>query len=148
MGVLVSDDRERRPDGFEQGLSAAGLGLAQEAYTVEPTSYLAFSRKFGFPVCVDVASGNLCPRQLCDRRFLAGLIATSVAGICALGNPISASSITGTHERLTMAVRPRPWVAPPAVGSQGSPVEDLDVLNEPAVRRAHTEEATEFSDES
>src|SRR5215203_4485458 len=52
MGVLVSDDRERRPDGFEQGLSAAGLGLAQEAYTVEPTSYLAFSRKFGFPVCV------------------------------------------------------------------------------------------------
>jgi hypothetical protein len=29
--VLVADDRERRPDGFEQGLSAAGLGLAQEA---------------------------------------------------------------------------------------------------------------------
>jgi hypothetical protein len=28
--VLVADDRERRPDGFEQGLSAAGLGLAQE----------------------------------------------------------------------------------------------------------------------
>jgi hypothetical protein len=45
MGVLVSDDRERRPDGFEQGFSPAGRGLAQEAYTVEPTSYLAFSAK-------------------------------------------------------------------------------------------------------
>src|SRR5215217_2855878 len=51
MSVWVRDDRERRPDGFEQGLSAAGLGLAQEAYTVEPTSYLAFSRNFGFSVC-------------------------------------------------------------------------------------------------
>jgi hypothetical protein len=53
VGVLVSDDRERRPGGFEQGFSAAGLGLAQEAYTVEPTSYFAFSAKFGFSVCVE-----------------------------------------------------------------------------------------------
>jgi hypothetical protein len=60
MGVLISDDRERRPDGFEQGLSAAGLGLAQEAYTVEPTSYLALSAKFGYGVwVVRMSSGTV-----------------------------------------------------------------------------------------
>ncbi len=61
--------------------------------------------------------------------------------------------LTVTHECLydgnnggsttTAAGREGPRVA----DSQGNPVADLDVLNEPAIWHAHTEEATELSDE-